>query len=104
MTADFDPDENLLRAHVVDRGIRATCSGCQLVQTLYCPDHGELEAGVLAGLMDGSFFATPPGPESSVGKCGACGAPFRCELFGYGESAAACSEVDAPQTSSSATE
>lgn len=34
------------------------------------------------GLMDGtsSFYISKPGPESAIGKCGVCGAPFTTEI------------------------
>jgi hypothetical protein len=36
----------------------------------------------LAGLMDGSsaLYVNKPGPESSIGKCGKCGAQIKCDV------------------------
>ena len=72
------------------RGIEAKCESCGSSQKLYTPDHEQVAAVLLAGLMDGTspVYAIPPPRDgtSLIGKCQSCEkGVFRCLLFGYGE-------------------
>jgi hypothetical protein len=37
-----------------------------------------------AGLMDGSSYPVPPGPDSPLCKCGLCGAQLRADVLALG--------------------
>ena len=61
-------------------GLTIECPACKAVQHFEVRDseqqrmsRSELEQ--LAGLLDGTsaFYATPPGPESDIGRCEHCG-------------------------------
>lgn len=86
----------------LQRGLVARCERGH-EQRIYTPDHEEITARTLAGLMDGTspFYVVKPRdvevPGSVLGRCqhdetpasetprgrGRCGAWVTCALFGY---------------------
>ena len=87
------------------RGIIARCGTCGGEQRVFLPDHPRAEAEMFAGLLDGSAFRPPPGPEYLSNRCGRCwadrsdrapadptawaGGRITCTLFGYDPSSGA---------------
>lgn len=80
------------------RGVTATCEQGH-VEHIYTPDMNQERAHFFASMLDGTspFFKYPPREyptafahhnsvcDSTIGKCGVCGAWITCTLFGYEE-------------------
>lgn len=86
------------------QGIVMECGTCGATQHLFTPQHAEVEARLLAEVMDGtsSIFVYKTKPDrsdclpGSMGRCGICALAspqrtgvFTCKLFGYAERAPA---------------
>ena len=75
------------------QGVEMTCETGH-TQRIYTPDHTEIMAAQLAGLLDGTGLLQDPrnDPEpnmsqSMIGRCQICGAWFRAKVFGYEDKA-----------------
>lgn len=56
----------------MDYAINVVCGACKGEQSMVCKGMPRAQVVLLAGLLDGSAYPYPPGPEASIGRCGVC--------------------------------